>query len=112
MSSAICISCQGKFQGGGARCAQCMAKRKVVEPVKKREPFYGTAAWRKFSDWYKRQHPLCENCKAKGIVTPVYCVDHVIEIKDGGALLSSSNSRSLCRRCHARKTAFEAIRRA
>ncbi|XPS83916.1 HNH endonuclease domain protein [Desulfosarcina variabilis str. Montpellier] len=35
-------------------------------------------------------------------------VDHIVELKDGGAPLSEDNVQSLCRSCHQRKTAREA----
>lgn len=38
-------------------------------------------------------------------------VDHVVELKDGGAELSPDNSMSLCRSCHNKKTAREKKRR-
>ena len=68
-------------------------------------PFYGTVAWQRFRDWYKSKHPLCEDCLEHDKLVPVYCVDHIKEIKDGGARLDEQNARSLCRSCHGIKTA-------
>jgi 5-methylcytosine-specific restriction endonuclease McrA len=39
-------------------------------------------------------------------------VDHIIELKDGGAPLSEDNAMSLCARCHNQKTADEKRKRA
>ena len=78
---------------------------------KKTQPIYGTAAWQRFRDWYKSENPLCEDCLEMGRTVPVYCVDHIIELRDGGEALSKDNARSLCRRCHARKTAAEKRKR-
>jgi 5-methylcytosine-specific restriction endonuclease McrA len=38
-------------------------------------------------------------------------VDHVTEIKDGGAPLDQANLRPLCGSCHSRKTAAERVQR-
>jgi 5-methylcytosine-specific restriction protein A len=38
--------------------------------------------------------------------------DHVIEVKDGGALLDPANIMLRCAPCHGRKTALERARRA
>ena len=43
----------------------------------------------------------------RGLVVPMDVVDHVVEIKDGGDLLSDKNARSLCNKCHAKKTAMK-----
>jgi 5-methylcytosine-specific restriction enzyme A len=38
-------------------------------------------------------------------------VDHIIELKDGGAPTSADNAMSLCWKCHSIKTASEKDRR-
>ena len=86
-------------------------KRKADRPTKTTLPFYGTAAWKKFVKWYKSRHPLCEDCLEYGRTVPMYCVDRIVEIKDGGAMLDEKNARSLCRRCHSQKTAEEKRKR-
>lgn len=73
---------------------------------KRRDDFYGTTAWRKFRNMYIRKHPLCEMCRRDGRLEAACLVDHIKEIKDGGARLSEDNVQSLCSRCHARKTAM------
>jgi len=78
---------------------------------KETDPFYGTARWQKFRDWYRTQHPLCEKCQAAGLIVPGELVDHIIELKDGGAPLDEDNVQTLCRTCHAGKTADEAKKR-
>ena len=111
--------CPATTRDRGGYCPNCLdygeqhtkqqrANRYRQRP-KKTDPFYGTARWQRFRGWYRRNHPLCEDCLEHGRVVPVYCVDHVKEIKDGGEPLSEDNARSLCRRCHAVKTA--AVRR-
>jgi len=50
-------------------------------------------------------------CQADGRLEPAVMVDHVVEIKDGGALTDEGNAQSLCRLCHQRKTADEKQKR-
>ncbi len=68
---------------------------------------YTSLQWRKLRAWYVKQHPLCIECKALGKANPVDVVDHIIELKDGGAPLDSSNLQSLCHYHHNSKTARE-----
>jgi len=78
--------------------------KKERQKLKKTDSFYGSARWKRFRKWYGMKNPLCEDCLAVGIVRKMYCVDHVVEIQDCGALTSEDNSRSLCRVCHQIKT--------
>lgn len=50
-------------------------------------------------------------CAEFNIVTPATVVDHIIEISDGGKADDINNLQSLCRACHNRKTAKEAVKR-
>lgn len=72
---------------------------------KETDPFYLSVQWRRFRQWYLGRHPLCEQCEKEGRITPAAMVDHIVEIKDGGALTSESNAMSLCWKCHGIKTA-------
>jgi len=38
-------------------------------------------------------------------------VDHIIELKDGGAPLDERNVQALCRTCHGKKTSIEKQKR-
>ena len=69
---------------------------------------YGTD-WRRLRQWYARRQPLCEDCLARDIVTPMQEVDHVRPFsgKDDPLRLDADNLRSLCRSCHRRKHARE-----
>lgn len=62
--------------------------------------------WRSISEDYRARHPWCEHHKAKGRLVPVALVDHVVP-KDEGGSDDDSNLCSLCRSCHARKTAAD-----
>lgn len=68
------------------------------------DAFYMSPAWRRFRDWYIKQHPLCQHCQADGFSVPSVIVDHVVELKDGGAPYDEGNAQALCRSCHNRKT--------
>lgn len=84
-----------------------MVKR---EPFKRSRPntgFYQSMAWRNLRKAFITQHPICEECKKKGIITPATVVDHIVPINEGGAALSPDNLQSLCDRCHNKKSASE-----
>jgi hypothetical protein len=65
-------------------------------------PFYYSPAWRALVAAIKRARGAwCEKCGAGGRLY----ADHIVEIRDGGALLDESNVQLLCHGCHQRKTA-------
>ena len=65
--------------------------------------------WRRLRAAWVRQNPLCVHCKAKGKVTPVQEVDHIIPFSglDDPLRLDQSNLQSLCKSCHRIKTVNE-----
>lgn len=68
--------------------------------------FYKSIEWIKTREAVLTGEPLCRECKR-----PAYIVDHIIEIKDGGDMLSLSNLQPLCYSCHNKKTASEKKKR-
>lgn len=78
---------------------------------KRADPFYTSGRWQKVRNAYIRRHPLCEHCLARGEMVAGTEVDHIVEIKDGGSKLDFSNLQTLCRSCHAIKTAQEQRKR-
>lgn len=62
--------------------------------------------WRKRRRAWLAEHPLCTNCKLRGIIEAATDVDHVKPLRAGGKD-DESNYQSLCHRCHSRKTALE-----
>jgi len=53
-------------------------------------------------------HPLCEECKRNGRLTPAVVVDHIIPHKGNRELFwNEKNWQALCKSCHDRKTAKE-----
>lgn len=73
---------------------------------------YSSARWVNLRKQFIRHNPLCAHCEAQGILTPAVLVDHIKEIKDGGAVYDVSNLQSLCNACHNTKTGKESKKRA
>ena len=53
----------------------------------------------------------CEDCKARGLLTPAHEVDHIRPLFEGGSD-ALDNLQAISRECHARKTRAENARRA
>jgi 5-methylcytosine-specific restriction enzyme A len=77
------------------------------------DPFYQTAVWRKFRDAVVAERGLrCEDKEhPPGKRVEQVDLDHIRELKDGGAPLDRSNVLMRCRGCHMRKTAQAAADR-
>ena len=75
------------------------------------QAFYESPAWRRLRKLKLAVMPICEICYAQGRITPAVLVDHIVEIKDGGAPLDMANLQSVCQRCHNKKTAQEHAKR-
>ena len=65
------------------------------------------SGWRRLRQWYVLMNPLCEDCLARDVVTPVQEVDHIKAFKGkrDPLRLDHTNLRSLCRSCHRKKHA-------
>ena len=72
---------------------------------------YDTPRWKRVSRLHRDQNPLCVHCLRLNITTPAACVDHVIEISDGGEIWDTKNHESLCNLCHSIKTGRELRKR-
>ncbi len=80
----------------------------VFEAGFKRNPehvkFYAGHRWNKTRAAFRKAHPLCEECKAQGIITPAQMVHHDPELSE--LLAKGMNPydwqylHSLCNRCH------------
>ena len=68
---------------------------------------YDSRRWRAVRKRHLRAEPLCRVCKMRGELTLAVEVDHIVPIKQGGAMWSTSNHQSLCRRCHDDKSNAE-----
>lgn len=62
--------------------------------------------WHKTSKRHLKTEPLCRLCKAAGFIVAAVLVDHIIPLSQGGTD-GPTNRQSLCRPCHAKKTAKE-----
>lgn len=65
-------------------------------------------------DWQRRRirilerdNYLCVPCSAAGVYTPATEVDHIVNLALGGGN-GGDNLQSICKACHAAKTALEA----
>ena len=75
----------------------------------------GTAAqrgyghrWQKYRKTFISEHPICEECIKKGILTTTFAVDHIIPHNGDQELFwDPNNHQGLCETCHNRKTATE-----
>ena len=74
--------------------------------MSKFQKFYSSKRWQDCRNAYMQyRHGLCEDCQAKGIITPAEIVHHVIElndknINDPNITLSFGNLKAVCRSCH------------
>lgn len=90
-------------------------KRERKQPFESNAPrssadmrqFYNSKAWRSLRNYKIQMNPLCEICETKGLTEPGKEIDHIIAIKDNGSMLSIHNLQTLCRSCHASKSAKE-----
>lgn len=72
--------------------------------------FYHTTAWRNLRRMHLNEYPLCVECEKKGIIRVGNIVDHITPILEGGEALDPANLQTLCKQCHAVKTAKESHR--
>lgn len=71
-------------------------------------PFYGSPEWLALMRRLKSERGnWCEVCGRGGRIYG----DHVVEIRDGGAMLDPRNVHLLCHGCHQAKTEREKARR-
>lgn len=75
----------------------------------KSQKLYGSNRWRTYSESFRKEHPLCESCQARGIVRPSQVVDHVIPHRGSETLFwDPSNHSAKCHPCHNKKSGTEA----
>lgn len=88
------------------------SERNDTDMRKLRQAAYQNTAWRKMRETYLKEHPLCEDCLAKGKVTPATDVHHLTSpFKKGevnyNLLLNYGNLAALCKECHGNRHAAE-----
>lgn len=78
-------------------------------PPKTAEPFYSSPEWVEMRDRVRREAK--GRCQRQGCQSRGFIVDHIVEIRDGGAKLDRANLELLCSSHHALKTAQARARR-
>lgn len=73
------------------------------DPTKRKR--YGRS-WRRIRDQQLAAHPLCEQCRRSGKITPAREVHHIKPLSQGGTH-DPANLMSLCTPCHSEITARE-----
>ena len=94
------------------RKKKSQAPRKETDMRKLRQKAYQDAKWRKERDTFLKEHPLCDDCLAKGKVTPATSIHHLKSpFKNGeinwNLLYDWDNLVSLCHECHGERHAEE-----
>jgi 5-methylcytosine-specific restriction protein A len=76
---------------------------------KKLMKFYNSKAWRQTREHYLSEHPFCEMCEEKNMLSPGHYVDHIQPALERPDLrLSWNNLQTLCISCNAKKTSGQA----
>lgn len=77
---------------------------------KETQRFYQSKEWKELRKLKLISQPMCEECLRSGKYVRARMVDHIVPIRQGGALLDIANLQSLCWSCHSRKSAKEGSR--
>ena len=65
---------------------------------------YNTHRWHKLAKAFIERHPLCEECRRKGIVKAAECVDHIDPWPIGkDYFFDTRNLQALCNHCNNEK---------
>lgn len=65
---------------------------------------YHTARWTRLSRAYRIEHPLCEECRRKGVTTSATVVDHIVPYPICESyFFDRRNLQSLCDECNHKK---------
>ena len=85
--------------------------RTAALPPKIAEPFYSSPAWIALRDRVRREAGGRCQVPGCGRIERGMIVDHIVELKDGGAPLDRSNVWLTCRSHHNQKTVTERAKR-
>lgn len=104
-------TCPELIEKGQSYCTQHRKERnrqyKRDRQDKETQKIYTSTRWRKIREIKLKKNPLCQDCQDEGVIKVADVVDHITPIKQGGAVWSMDNLRSLCVRHHNIKTARE-----
>lgn len=90
------------------------AQRKEYDQQRRFDPeraVYQSRRWRNLVEIKRKADPICERCKAKGILNQTEIVHHKVPIAQGGAPYDLLNTESVCRKCHAEEEEHKAFAR-
>lgn len=90
--------CPNLVEGGGY-CDKHKSNYNRMRRDDEESVFYRSHAWRKLSEWYRRQHPVCEQC-GQALSEMVH---HRRPIREGGDRFAVDNLQASCWKCHARE---------
>jgi len=101
---------RGHVSPASGKCPVCTAARNRARGPKAARGYDGV--WDRLRLRYRAAHPLCEQCRARGLVRPMVDVDHIIPFTsvDDPRRLDPLNLQALCRECHRAKTRGEHTR--
>ena len=85
--------------------------RTAALPLKVADPFYSSPTWIELRDRVRREAGGRCQVPGCGRIERGMIVDHIVELKDGGAPLDRSNTILMCASHHAAKTAAERAKR-
>ena len=85
--------------------------RTAALPPKVADRFYTSPAWIALRDRVRREAGGRCQAQGRGRAERRMFVDHIVELKDGGAPLQRSNCQLLCNAHHAVKTVAERVKR-
>ncbi|MBO4394634.1 MAG: HNH endonuclease [Spirochaetales bacterium] len=74
------------------------------------DAFYHSSKWKRLRYQFLSEHPFCEECRRHGRLTRATVADHIIPIRQGGAMLDEDNLQALCSSCHSSKSIKEGSR--
>lgn len=94
---------EGRFCAGHAKQEAKRYERYQRDPATKKQY---NRTWKRIRDRYIAAHPLCEQCKQHGRLTPASEVHHITPLSKGGDN-DASNLMALCTPCHSEITARE-----
>ena len=102
-----CRRHEEKGEKRDARLKAARDKRRTERAGSSTERGYGYS-WQKRRTAFLRGHPLFEECRKRGRITPATDVDHIRPHKGDPELFWDwDNLQALCHECHSKKTARE-----
>ena len=101
--------CPNKAKSGDSYCKEhIQVQRRQYDKQRGSSAERGyDAKWKKYREWYLRNHPLCRICEVEGKTIIATVIDHIVSIRRKGSFWDPNNHQALCKPCHDRKTVTE-----